>query len=57
MYKLEEHLEKLTICEDEQNGYAKTAPSAAFMCLKKGCMDTDQPLDNLRTVSMAHCCE
>ena len=42
--KLEEYREKLTICGEDRNSYAKTDHSATFMHLKKDYMGNDQLL-------------
>ena len=42
--KLEDYCEKLTICGEERNSYAKTDHSATFMHLKKDYMGNDQLL-------------
>ena len=42
--KLEEYREKLTVCGEDRNSYAKTDHSATFMHLKKDYMGNDQLL-------------
>ena len=42
--KLEEYVEKISICGDERNSYSKTDHSATFMRIKKDYMGNDQLL-------------
>ena len=44
MHKLEEYREKLCICGEDRNSYAKTDHSATFMRMKKDHMGNDQLL-------------